>query len=267
MCQDRAVGHTVGVVKLTGFLLPLVVSLSAGAGTTLAKSTGVVPADIASTRAYLLAVHELRQAVKGDGPTDEAAVHDLVAHVNRDCPNVLAGAPANIATEEIAREVELEVSHALEQPQQKPTTAFANKVERLHWSNAKLTYYVHGSAAEDRANAELAAPDICVDAKAVAASGFTTVPASTTRFARQDLAANSKVNIEAKLNEPGELDEIIRIMLKPYERPDEKTLIPGQPSKDESEMHEARMRLLLSAESEIIHALGLPEAEPPRPLP
>jgi hypothetical protein len=256
----------VAVAKLIGFLLPLVVSLSAGAGTSFAK-TSVTPGDLAATRAYLLAVHEFRQAVKGDGPLDEAAVHRLVAHVTSDCPSVLAGAPSNIATEEIAREVELEVVQALEQPQRKPTLVFADKVKRLHWSNAKLAYYIHGSAAEDRANAELVAPDICVDARAVAASGFTAVPVSTSRFALQDQLANSKVDIEAKLDEPGELAQVIWIMLKPYERPDERTLIPGQPSKGESEMHEGLMRLLLSAEAQIIHALGLPEAEPPQPLP
>jgi hypothetical protein len=255
------------VVKLTAFIPLLVLTPSAGASMDLAARRSVTPTDIAVTRAYLRARHHYERAVKDDGLADAVAVHDLVARVSSQCPNVLAGAPSNKATEEITREADLEVSHALEQPQQKPTIAFASTIEQLRWSNRKLTYYVHGFAAEARANAELVAPDMCVDARAVAASGFKTIPTSTTRYARQNLCANSKVEVENSPGETGELNEIIGIMLKPYERPDERALIPRRPSKRTRQKKEQlASQRLAAAESEIANALGLPKAEPPQPL-
>lgn len=255
------------MVRLTAFVLSLVVVLSARAGGALAKPAGVKRSDVAATRAYLLAAYARDQAIKRAGPSDEAAVHDLVGHVSGQCPNVLAGAPANKATEEITREADLEVEHALEQPQRKPTIAFVEKIERLRWTNRKLTYYVRGFAAESRANAELVAPDVCVDARAVAASGFKTIPASTTRYALQNLCAISKVEVENSPGETGELDEIIGIMLKPYERPSERALIPRRLSKREREKKEqVEYQRLAAAESEIANALGLPKAAPPQPL-
>jgi hypothetical protein len=254
------------MVKLTAFILSLAVALSAGTGTASAKSTRVTPADIAATHAYLFALYRFRQATKGDGRADQAGVHALVEHVSSQCPNVLAGAPANIATEEIAREVDLEVAHTFLQPQRNATIAFAKKVRRLRWSNRQLTYYIRGSAAEARANAELVAPEICSDARALAASGFQTVSASTTRFARRDLAANSKVDITSP-GESGNLEEDIMRMLEPYERPDEKALIPRPLTKREREVGEPlAVKLTSSAASEISDALGLREAAPPKPL-
>ena len=251
------------MVKLSLFVLSLVLALSAGTGTAPAKSTDVKPADIAATRTFLLAAHAFRQATKGDGPADEAAVRALVEHVSSQCPNVLAGMPANAARSEISQEILLQVTHAFAQPQRNARIAFAKKVQRLRWSNRKLTYYIRGSAAEERANAELVAPEICSDASALAASGFQTVSASTTRFLQQANAANSKVTIVVKRGESGELDEIIRKMLKPYERPDEKALIPRPLTKRESEAGEAlAVKLILSPAAEISHALGLPEADP-----
>jgi hypothetical protein len=254
------------MVRLIALLLLLVVAPSAEASVALATRGVVTPADIAATRTYLRAQHHYEQAIKGDGSADAAAVHDLVARVSSQCPNVLAGAPPDKVTEEITREADLEVSHALERPQRKPVIVFAQMIERLRWSNRKLTYYVRGFAAEARANAELVAPDMCVDARAIAESGFKTIPASTTRYAQQNLCANSKVEVENSPGETGELNEIIGIMLKPYERSDERTLIPRRPSKRERQNREQfANRRLSAAESEIANTLGLPKAQPPQP--
>jgi hypothetical protein len=262
-CADEAhaVVHTPSVAKLTALVLALATS------TELATGASVKPAGIAATRTYLRAEHTYEQAIKGDGPADEAAVHGLIAGVAAQCPNVLASAPANKATQEITREADLEVGHAREVPQRRATIAFAKTIERLRWSNGKLTYYVRGFAAEARANAELVTPDICVDARAVAASGFHAIPASTTRYARDNVCANSKVEVANSPGETGELHEIILIMLKPYERAGERALIPHRPSMRERKQEEqVAYQHLATAESEIAHALGLPKAEAPPPL-
>jgi hypothetical protein len=255
------------MAKLTLIVLPLALALSACADAAPAIRARVNPADIAATRMYLRAAHEYEQAIRGGGPADLAAAHALISRIASACPNVLAGAPPNTATEEITREADLEVGHALEQPQIKPTIVFAKKIEHLRWTNRKLTYYVRGFAAESKATAELAAPDVCVDARAVAASGFTTIPASTTRYVLRDLCASSKVEVQNSPGETGELPEIIGIMLKPYELPSDRALIPRRLSRPERKAKEnAEYARLSSAESEMANALGLPKAEPPRPL-
>jgi hypothetical protein len=105
-------------------------------------------------------------------------------------------------------------------------------VEKLRWSDRKLNYFVHGSAEEALANATLVLPNICADADSFAASQFQIVPPSTQRFSEQDEAANDKVQIvvQPTENPPGELDQKILSLLKPYERPDDRGLIPRKPS-------------------------------------
>lgn len=254
------------VVVVAGVVAYLI--LSTGRSTSiLSAGSSIAAGDRAATDSYIAAMYAYEQAIKGDGPADQAAAHDLVGHVLSGCPSVLAGARPNKATEEITREADLEVQHALEQPQRKPAIAVAKRIERLRWTNRKLTYYVHGFAAESRATAELVAPDICVDARAVTASGFKTIPESTTRYALQNLCAASKVEVQNSPGETGELDEIIGIMLKPYERPSESALIPRRLSKREREKKEqVEDRSLAASESEIANALGLPKTEPPQPL-
>jgi hypothetical protein len=215
----------------------------------------------------LRARHRYEQAVKGDGPADRAAAHALVTQVTAQCSNVLAGAPPGKATEEIAREANSEVAQALYSPQRGPSIAFARKIERLRWTNRKLTYYVRGFAAETRAEAELVAPDLCTDARAVAASDYKVVPASTTHYILAGLCASSKVLVENSPGETGALDEIIAIMLRPYERPDERPLIPRKLSKRERESKErSESRPLSAAQSQLTGVLGLPQDEPRQPL-
>ena len=67
--------------------------------------------------------------------------------------------------------------------------------------------------------------------------------------------------------ETGELDEIIAIMLRPYERPSERPLIPRRLGKREREAKgRSESQRLATAESELKEALGLPNGEPPHPL-
>jgi hypothetical protein len=158
-----------------------------------------------------------------------------------------------------------ETIHLLEEPERPATIAFARRVEPLRWSDRKLTYFARGSAEEAQANAELVLPDICADAKAVAASGFQSVSPSTSRFIQQNEAANDKVSIVVKPSEkpPGELDEKIMKLLKPYERPDEKKLIPRRPSRRAiGKAGVAVLELVFGQASEVIHALGLTTEAP-----
>jgi hypothetical protein len=148
--------------------------------------------DIAATRTYLRARHGYEQAIKRDGPADQGAAHALVAQVTAKCPNVLAGAASDKATEEITREAGDEAQQALESAERGASIAFGRKIERLRWSNRQLTYYVRGFAVETRETAEIVAPDLCTEARAVAASDYKAVPASTTRYVGRFLCAKQR---------------------------------------------------------------------------
>lgn len=252
---------------MTVAALTSVFALAADVGAVPAAAAATKPSNIAATQAYLRARHSYEQAIKGDGPADRASADALVAEVTAKCPNVLAGATPAKATEEITREADSELDRALESAQRGPSIAFAHKIERLRWSNRKLTYYVRGFAAETRAEAELVAPDLCTDARAVAASHYQAVPASTTQYARATVCAYSKVLIENRPDKTGELDEIIAIMLRPYERPSERPLIPRILNKRERQSRaRSDSQRSAAAESELTGALGLPKGEPPQPL-
>jgi hypothetical protein len=173
---------------------------------------------------------------------------------------VLAKAPGNHARDGIRAEIVEDVPLTLERPARNATLAFAMTVQRLRWSNRKLTYYVSHSAREEAAKEKVALPDICADAKALAADGFKAAPITTEKFLASSGAANSITTIEMRHGETGDLEERIWRLLKPYERTDEKALIPRKPTKLELERAVSVLEKDIGTPVvEIAHTLGLPE--------
>lgn len=239
----------------------------AGAATTVVATRTEKPNNVAATRAYLHARHAFEIVTASDGPADMASSQAYVAKVSGQCPNALLGAPAGKVTEEITREADDAVDKALEAPERRPSIAFARRIEGLRWTDRRLTYYARGFAAETRATAELGLPDLCADARSVAADHYTAIPASTTRYIRAGLCASSKVRVEDSPGETGELDEIIAIMLRPYERSDERPLLAPMLDRREREAKEhALYGALEKAEADLRQALGLRAEERPLPL-
>jgi hypothetical protein len=67
----------------------------------------------------------------------------------------------------------------------------ANAIGHLTWSDRRLTRLVRSRAAEERAIATLALPDVCADIAAWKASAYAALPASTRRFLARVLAIES----------------------------------------------------------------------------
>jgi len=240
--------------------LVLVLALTGGAVATFAKSNSGKVDNVAATRAYLLAQHRLVLAGKHDQQAGVQAVRSLVARVKSECLGVLAEAPENRARDDVRDEIVEDVALTVERPVRNATLAFAMTVQRLRWSNRKLTYYASHSAREEAAKEQITLPSICADARSLAADGFKATPATTKKFLASCDAANSITTIESRPGETGSLEERIWRLLKPYERPDEKALIPHKPTKPELE----RAIPVLEKDFgtpvvEIAHALGLPE--------
>jgi hypothetical protein len=91
--------------------------------------------------------------------------------------------------------------------------AFAHTIRGLHWSNHKLTRMVDAYATKLEGFATLAAPGICADVKAWAATGYATLPASTVAFDKGFYA----YDIEA--------EEVSLRLLRPYESATEASLL------------------------------------------
>ncbi|HEV7938299.1 MAG TPA: hypothetical protein VGP18_09785 [Solirubrobacteraceae bacterium] len=159
---------------------------------------------------------------------------------------------------ELAFQSITQIAHASNEPVQQAEIAFAKTVKRLRWSNPKLDYYIHGSAEETRANAEIVMPDVCSEAQAIVANDYQTVPESMARFERQENAANSKVSIVIRPHEKesSDLQQRILHMLEPYELPSEKGLLPRQPT---SQQREEALKFFFGLADELTHALGFPE--------
>ena len=227
---------------------------------TFAKSNGGKVDNVAATRTYVHAWHRFMLAGQHDQQAGEAAVQSLAAKVKDECSGVLAEAPENRAREDIRAEIVEDVALTLERPARNATLAFAVTARRLRWSNRKLTYYVSHSAREEAAKEKVALPDICADAKALAVDGFKAAPTTTEKFLANCDAANSITIIDMRPGETDGLEERIWRLLKPYERPDEKALVPRKPTKLELERAISVLEKDLGKPVvEIAHALGLPE--------
>lgn len=201
--------HTSVMGRLPLTVLVLVLALTGGAVATFAKSNGGKVNNVVATRTYLLAQHRLMLAGKHDQQAGVQAVRSLVASVKAECPGVLAGAPENRARDDVRDEIVEDVALTLERPARNATLAFAMTVQRLRWSNRKLIYYASHSAREEAAKEQVALPNICADAKALAADGFTAAPTTTEKFLASCGAANSITSIHFR---SGETESLARIL-------------------------------------------------------
>ncbi len=242
-------------------LVVLLLAISLFGSDAHARVLRVRPSDVAATRLYLLAMQKLSRIGGREAQRSEADIHSLITRVSTDCPNIMAGAPATKVVGDLRFQTLSQVSHADGEPTRAAEIEFARTVRRLHWSNRKLDYYVHGSAEEARANAELKTPDVCQEARAIVASDYKTAPAAMVRYEEELDAANSKVVItiiepSKKSREASEdLPERILAMLHPYLRPGEKKLLPRRPS---SAQIERAIKVFFGYVGELVTALGLP---------
>ena len=115
--------------------------------------------------------------------------------------------------------------------------AFARKVERLRWSNGRLTRAVRTLAKKLEGLSTLATPNLCGDIEGWVASGYTTLSASTTAFNR----SYSAVDPEAE-----EVPLIINLA-EPYSTPSDfmvlrhvELLLEAQPG--EAEAHGVKIQ-------------------------
>jgi hypothetical protein len=114
----------------------------------------------------------------------EAALQTLLRRVRRECPKVATGSPQNSDSEALTFELVGAMTLVATRPNVQAIDAYARAVATLHWSNATLTRTVRSYARQLRTQSLMSAPDMCAEARAWVASGYTTLSARTRSFNR-----------------------------------------------------------------------------------
>jgi hypothetical protein len=193
----------------------------------LPSTAAATPLDVVSTRAYLRADNALTRSAKAHLHRAEAGVGALTRQIGRECPHIAAGAPQSPEAELLYEEIVAAVTHTVYHVDSAVLGRFTSTVGGLRWSSPRVTRAVHAYTSRLHGLATLGLPNVCADAKAWAASGFTALPAATRLIAQQ-----------LKTSEEAGPMELSPGVLRPYERPEESRTI-AETARLEADLQEA----------------------------
>ena len=202
----------------------LLVCFGAGLGIALALQTAPAFAavradDVAATRAYLHADVALISAEQAELGAIAAAVEAKAGAIAAECPSALLYAPRDAAFSELGEEASSAVFFAGVAPENPLLLHFAGAIGHLSFGNRRLTQLVRGEAAEERAIATLALPNVCSDIAAWKMSAYAALPQSAVGILDRFSAIESMESVG-----PKEEDRVavIKHLLKTYEDPAER---------------------------------------------
>ncbi len=180
--------RTVAIVLLA---FGLTAVIAAGAATAAPR---VTKRDTASTKAFIASAERYDVLEAKRIPAINALQSAYLAQVSSACPDALAGAPAlGSSLQRVGLlKFRTEAGAALEidalQPVRAVTDRIADVQERLRFSDPFLQFEVGFYASATPAYLALGPPDLCADARALAASDFTKLTPAGNAFWR-DLSA------------------------------------------------------------------------------
>jgi hypothetical protein len=228
---------------LIPILAAVLVAAVAPAAALAGKGSHTKGQNVATTKAYIRADYTLAHTARINMQTGEAALESLQRTLSTECPMAAAASPENEAAAALSNEVIGAMSVVFIRADVQVVAAFAETVAHLHWSNRKLTRKVKAYAAKFKTLAALEMPDVCGDVRAWAASGYRTLPASTTAFDQRVSANNVGIG------------EVPAHLLAPYEDPSERGVL-ALTRQFESELVDAEARAVAQW-SKILNALEL----------
>jgi hypothetical protein len=208
-----------------------------------AKRHAPAKGDLVATRAYVQADYALVHTARVNLKTGEAALEGLRATLVAACPKAALASPENSAAEHLSNEVVGAMGVVFIRSDLQAVASFDETVKPLHWSNRELTHKVEIYATKLKTLAALEEPDVCGDVRTWAASGYKTLPPSTTQFDREYTA-----------NDVG-IGEVPARLLAPSENASERGLL-AVTKQSENELVEAEARAV-EPWSKILDALNL----------
>jgi hypothetical protein len=149
------------------------------------------------------------------------AVETRSSEIANRCPLSLTYAPRDDAFEELGEETSSSLWFAGTIPVRSMTLRLAGAIDRLTWSDRKLTRLVRAQAAAERGIAQLEVPNICAQIEAWRATAYATVPPETDDYLK-GLGVIESESTVGPSEESGE--RVIRSLLRRYEGPPERQL-------------------------------------------
>lgn len=164
-----------------------------------------------SAHAVLAASRELQETISHDAAASAAAVRQLLAHVNADCPGVLANAARDGGPlrEEAFQAVELARGQVTDPARRR----FARILAGLRFSDPGMTREAQEAARAYVLHAAIPTPDVCAYARAfIRAGGLSTPPGTGRLLAAQRAAEEASFTSPPLLRAP-----TLRTTLEQYE--------------------------------------------------
>lgn len=170
-------------------------------------TAGATSRDVASTHTYLVASYKVLHAAVSTWSTVEASIHRLDLRFHAECPDVGAGSPQNEEDQKLSYEAAGALWATGYHTDAAIVHAYVKTVNRLTWSNPKITRDAHRLTRGLQEMTELQVPNICADVRAWGANSYGAAPANVKQYDEH------VENIE--------IHEIPRSLLVPYVQPSE----------------------------------------------
>jgi hypothetical protein len=170
-------------------------------------TAGASSRDVASTHTYLVASYKVLHAAVSTWSTVEASIHRLDLRFHAECPDVGAGSPQNEEDQKLSYEAAGALWATGYHTDAAIVHSYVKTVNRLTWSNPKITRDAHRLTRGLQEMTELQVPNICADVRAWGANSYGAAPANVKQYDEH------VENIE--------IHEIPRSLLVPYVQPSE----------------------------------------------
>jgi hypothetical protein len=172
-------------VRTRVYAIAATASLATGsvAGLACAASTAAAASsDAAATQAYIQAGYQALRVGIAHLATSKAAPVQLVAKVQRECPQIGAQSPQDSTSTQMSDDVIGAIVLSAYAPDTQAIRTFIRAVNGLRWSSATLTREIHAYTDDWKTLVSLSIPNLCSDVKAWGANGFGALPASIAAF-------------------------------------------------------------------------------------
>lgn len=145
----------------------------------LSAAPALASSNTASTQAYVQDNYALVRVARTHLAAAEAGPLRVLAQVRAECPKAGAGSPQNPDSTQMSNEVIAAMVVSAYKPDLSAMRTFIGAAGALSWGNHALTSAVRSYVGDLKTILSLPTPNLCGDVRAWAASGYTTLPAST----------------------------------------------------------------------------------------